>query len=159
MIFLRHQADILNIVGKYRDDVRFLHLERSIKCQYALFLKHLSNIFFECRVELKKAVKQLVIPMYLACNILISRMSLSDKNTISWRHYGATWDVLENSNFNIYIKVYSLVQRDHNRTITTTSNNRRVQQYESKLYYTQHQLTASFRGDLTSLFFKAHFQE
>ena len=91
MIFLRHSADILNIVGKYRDDVRFLHLERSIKCQYALFLKHLSNIFFECRVELKKAVKQLVIPMYLACNILISRMSLSDKNTISWRHYGAAW--------------------------------------------------------------------
>ena len=79
----------MNIVGKYRDDVRFLHLERSIKCQYALFLKHLSNIFFECRVELKKAVKQLVIPMYLACNILISRMSLSYKNTISWRHYGA----------------------------------------------------------------------
>ena len=55
MISLRDSADILNIVEKYPNDVSLLHLERLTKCMCALFLEHINNISFECRVELKKS--------------------------------------------------------------------------------------------------------
>ncbi len=91
MIFLRHSPDILNIGERYWNDITFLHFKRLIKCYYSMSRKHSDNIYIKCRVELKKASEPHVYPMFFTCNILISWMSWSDKNTISLRHYDAAW--------------------------------------------------------------------